>query len=47
VIGERGGSRVANTRGVAAILVNIELLLHGVVCSRVVCGEEVGSNLID
>jgi hypothetical protein len=47
VIGECGGSRVANTRSVAAILVYIELLLHGVVCPSVVCGEEIGSNLID
>lgn len=46
VIGERGGSGVPNTRRVAAILMHVELLLHVVVGPGVVCGEEVGGDLV-
>jgi hypothetical protein len=46
VVGKGSSSRVANTRCVAAILVYIELLLHIVVGSGVVCGQEIRSDLV-
>lgn len=45
MIGQRGGSSVSNAGSVAAILVHVELLLH-VVSSGVVCGKEVGGDLV-
>jgi hypothetical protein len=46
VVGEGGSGSVSHTRRVAAILVHVELLLHVVVGPGVVCGKEVGSDLI-
>jgi hypothetical protein len=46
VVGKSGSSSVSHTRCIAAILVHVELLLHVVVGSGVVCGKEVCSDLV-